>query len=397
MAPATRTVAIVTPMLAGIVLSGCARPAAQPAAAPRPKVAVAQVITRDVTEWAEFTGRLEAVTTVELRPRVSGYIAAVGFVEGEIVRRGDVLFEIDARPFQAEVDRLRADLLAARAAAERADSELKRAERLDGENAISREEHQRRGAVAKESTAQVSSTEAALRVAELNLEWTEVTAPIDGRVSRAIVKEGNLVSSGPSDATLLTTIVSLDPIYASFDVDEHAFLRTLAPTREGKHAVSRQARIPIRMALATDDAFPREGQMSFLDNGIDPATGTIRARATFRNADGSLTPGLFVRVRLPADEARRGLLIRDSAVGTDLDKRYVLVVTADHVVEYRVVTLGPVIDDLRLVRGGLGPGDQVIVDGLQRVRPGAHVDVETVAMEESPPPAADAGPTPGGQ
>ncbi len=370
----------VLPLL-GLALSACDRTAAHPADPPAPKVTVAQVIARDVTEWDELTGRLEAVNTVEIRPRVSGYVSAVRFREGAIVRRGDLLFQIDARPFQADVDRLRAELARAKATVQRASSELQRAERLASENAMSHEEHERRASFAQESTAQVSAVEAALRAAELNLEFTRVTSPIDGRVSRAIVTEGNLVSSGPGEATLMTTVVSLDPIYAAFDADEQTFQRYLGLSRQGRRGSGRQPDVPIRLALAEDNDFPREGTLNFLDNRIDPATGTIRGRALFRNQDHSLTPGLFVRLQLPGSAAYKGLLIQDRAVGTDLDKRFVLTVSGDHVVQYKVVTLGPLIDGLRVVRSGLGPQDQVIVNGLQRVRPGAKVDVETVAMD----------------
>jgi len=371
--------------LAALAVSACDRTAAQPADPPAPKVTVAKVLTRDVTDWDEFTGRLEAVNTVEIRPRVSGYVASARFHEGAIVRKGDLLFQIDARPFQAEVDRLRAELNRARATVQRAGSELQRAERLASENAMSQEEHQRRASFAQESSAQVSAVEAALRAAELNLEFTRVTSPIAGRVGRAIVTEGNLVSSGPGEATLMATVVSLDPIYASFDADEQTFLRYLGVSRQA----GRQRDLPIRLALATDRDFPREGSLTFLDNRIDPATGTIRVRASFRNPDHSLTPGLFVRLQLPGSAAYRGLLIQDRAVGTDLDKRFVLVVSGDHVVQYRVVTLGPLVDGLRVVRTGLKPDDQVIVNGLQRVRPGAKVNVDTMAMDAVDATAAD--------
>jgi multidrug efflux system membrane fusion protein len=374
---------IVLAALAVGTFSACARTAAQPADPPLPQVTVAEVISRDITEWDEFTGRIEAVNTVSVRPRVSGYVAAVRFQEGAIVSRGDLLFEIDARPFQTEVDRLRAELVRARATIQRATSELQRAERLSAENAISHEERDRRSAFAQESAAQASAVEAALRAAELNLEFTRVIAPISGRVGRAIVTEGNLVSTGPGEATLLTTLVSLDPIYASFDADEQTFLRYGDLAREGKRASARQAGLPIHMALATDQEFPREGKMNFLDNQIDPTTGTIRARAVFRNPDLSLTPGLFVRVRLPGTASYRGVLIQDRAVGTDLDKRFVFVVTPDRTIEYRAVTLGPIVDGLRVVRTGLSSGDLVVVNGLQRVRPGAKVDVAPVPMEQS--------------
>jgi RND family efflux transporter MFP subunit len=367
-------------------LSACSRAAAQAPAPPLPQVTAAEVISRDVTEWDEFTGRLEAVNTVAVRPRVSGYVAAVRFQEGAIVSRGDLLFVLDARPFQTEVDRLRAELLRARATIQRAASELQRAERLTAENAISHEELDRRGAFAQESAAQASAVEASLRAAELNLEFTRVTAPIAGRVGRAIVTEGNLVSTGPGEATLLTTVVSLDPIYAAFDADEQTFLRYGDLARAGKRASARQAGLPIQMALAGDAAFPREGKMNFLDNQMDPTTGTIGARAVFHNADLSLTPGLFIRLRLPGTARYRGVLIQDRAVGTDLDKRFVFIVTATRAIEYRAVTLGPIVDGMRVVRSGLKPGDLVVVNGLQRVRPGVKVDVATVPMQA----AADA-------
>ena len=378
---AVRAALLAALFLAAAVLAACTRTAAQPGPPPLPKVTVAEVLARDVTEWDEFTGRLEAVNTVAVRPRVSGFVSAVRFEEGAIVRAGDLLFQIDQRPFQAEVDRLRAELERAKATVKRAGSELGRAQRLAVENAMSHEEQERRAAFAQESAAQVSAVEAALRAAELNLEFTRVTSPIAGRVGRAIVTQGNLVSSGPGEATLLTTVVSLDPIYASFDADEQTLLRYQELAREGKRASAREIGLPIRLALASDADFPREGKMNFLDNQLDPATGTIRGRAIFRNADRSLTPGLFVRLQLPGSGAYKGLLIQDRAVGTDLDKRFVLVVNAQQTVEYRPVMLGPLVDGLRVVRRGLEPRDLVIVNGLQRVRPGAKVEVEKMAMD----------------
>jgi membrane fusion protein, multidrug efflux system len=374
-----------------LAAAGCARPAAQPGAPPPPKVTVAEVLFKDVTEWDEFTGRLEAVNTVAVRPRVSGYVSSVRFREGAIVNRGDLLFQIDERPFQTEVDRLKAELARARAAVKRTTSEAQRAERLTAQDAMSREENDRRASFAEEASAQVDAVAAALRAAELNLEFTRVTSPIAGRVGRAIATEGNLVSSGPGDATLLTTVVSLDPIYAVFDVDEQSFLRYGNLASEGKRASARQSGAPIHMALAGEQQFPRQGKMNFLDNQVDPDTGTIRARAVFANPDNDLTPGLFIRLRLPGTAAYDGALIRDAAVGTDLDKRYVLVVSKDHTVEYRPVTLGPNVGALRVVRGGLSAGDLVVVNGLQRVRPG--MKVEPVIQPMEPPtetPSADA-------
>jgi membrane fusion protein, multidrug efflux system len=365
-----------------VVLSACARTSAQPAGAPPPQVTVAEVVSRSVTEWDEVTGRLEAVNTVAVRPRVSGYVAAVRFEEGAIVRRGDLLFQIDPRPFEAEADRLRAELQRARATVQRATSELQRAGRLAGENAMSHEEQERRAAFAQESAAQVAAVEAALRAAELNLEFTQVTSPIGGRVGRAIVTPGNLVSNGPGEATLLTTVVSLDPIYASFDADEHTLLKHVDMTGGGAHGRARQRELPIRLALASDHEFQREGRMNFLDNQIDPATGTIRGRAVFRNADGSLMPGLFVRLKLPGSGTSPGLLIQDRAIGADLDKRFVFVVAPDRTIQYRTVALGPIVDGLRVVRSGLSAGDRVVVNGLQRIRAGVKVDPVVVAMDE---------------
>ena len=328
-----------------------------------------------MTEWDEFTGRLQAVDSVEVRPRVSGLVSAVRFEEGAIVRRGALLFQIDPRPFQAEVDRLRAELARARATGQRGASELVTAEKLRAENAIAKEEHDRRAAFAQESTAQTAAVEAALRAAELNLEFTQVTSPIDGRVGRAIVTEGNLVSSGPGEATLLTTVVSLDPVYAYFDADEQIFLKYSARSKGQslRNGSRRGSELPIRMALANDEGFPRLGQLDFVDNQLDGATGTIRGRAVFRNSDGQLTPGLFVRLRLAGTASYRGLLIQDRAVGTDLSKKFVYVVGPNNQIEYRAVTLGPIIDGLRVVRGGVEAGESVVVNGLQRVRPGVQV------------------------
>ncbi|HEX6101261.1 MAG TPA: efflux RND transporter periplasmic adaptor subunit [Thermoanaerobaculia bacterium] len=365
-----KTLMLTLLILGAGLLSACNRAVAQGAATPPPAgVTAAPVVAREITEWDEFTGRLEAVESVAVRPRVSGYVAAVKFDEGSIVKQGDLLFLIDPRPFQAEVDRLRAELLRARATVERAENELKRAETLAAESAMSSEERGRRAAFAAESAAQVAAVEAALRAAELNLEFTRVTSPIDGRVGRAIVTAGNLVSNGD---TLMTSVVSIDPIYATFEADEQTFLRYGPST-------SLRASVEIRMGLANEKDFPRTGKMDFLDNQVNPATGTIRGRAVFRNDDRALTPGLFVRLRLPGSGSYPGVLIQDRAVGTDLDKRYVYVVE-NGAVEYREVELGPIVDGLRVVRNGLVSGDVVVVNGLQRVRPGAPVTAQLVQM-----------------
>jgi membrane fusion protein, multidrug efflux system len=386
-------------LASALLAAGCARPAAQPADPPPAKVSVAPVLMRTVTEWDEFTGRLEAVNTVAVRPRVSGFVAAVRFQEGALVRRGDLLFQIDPRPFQADVDRLQAELARAKATVQRATSEAQRADRLAAQDAMSREEHDRRGSFAQEASAQVDAVAAALRAAQLNLEFTRVIAPIAGRVGRAIATEGNLVSSGPGEATLMTTVVSLDPIYAAFDVDEQSFLRYGALATAGRRATARDPALPIQMALGADPAFPHQGRMNFLDNQIDGATGTIRARAVFANPGHALTPGLFVRLRVPGAGSYGGALVRDSAIGTDLDKRYVLIVNKDRAIEQRPVTLGPNFDGLRVVRTGLSAGDLIVVNGLQRVRPGMKVEPVNVPMDPGPA-AAQAGtssPAPAGK
>jgi multidrug efflux system membrane fusion protein len=386
--PALRTLAPLPWLACALAIvagmaAGCTRTAAQPAAPAPPRITVAEVLDRQVTEWDEFTGRLEAVNAVAVRPRVSGFVSSVHYTEGALVRRGDLLFQIDARPFQAEVDRLRAERGRSDAIADRAASELQRAERLRAEDAMSREEFDRRVAFAREAKAQIASVDAALAAAELNLEFTRVTAPIAGRVGRAIVTEGNLVSTGPGEATLLTTLVSIDPIHAHFDADERIFLKYQQLARDGQRGSTRAARQPIRMALAGEEGFPRHGELDFLDNRLDASTGTIRGRAIFRNQTGDLIPGLFVRLQLPGSASYQGVLIQDRAVGTDLDKRYVYVVKDDRTVEYRPVVLGPLVDGLRVVRSGLGAGERIVVSGLQRVRPGSAIDPVPVAMDGS--------------
>jgi len=380
----TSLVALTAALLATATLAACASPAAQSGPPPAPAVTAAHALARDVTEWNEYTGRLEAVHQVDVRPRVSGLLSSVHFTEGAVVRRGDVLFEIDPRPFQAEVDRLRAELARSRAGLSRTQAERDRAQRLAAEKAISAEEHDRRSSSAAEAEAQVSAVEAALRAADLNLEFTRVVAPISGRVGRAIVTEGNIVSSGPGEATLLATLVSLDPIYASFEVDEQSFL-AFSRARPGTRAGATAAATgwgSIGMALAGEQEFPREGRLQFLDNQLDAATGTIRVRAVFANADGALTPGLFVRLRMSGGRSYPGVLVQDQAIGTDLDKRFVYVVGSDKTVAYRPVTLGPLVDGLRVVRSGLEPKDVVLVNGLQRVRPGATVDAAIRPMAQ---------------
>src|SRR6267142_830257 len=337
-----------------LIVSGCARnEAAEPKAAPLPQVSVAPVISRKVTESDEFTGRFEAVERVEIRPRVSGYISSVNFTEGSEVKKGDVLFVIDPRPYEAERDKARAGLAQAHSQLVLAKSERERAQ------------------------ANVEAAQAALDAAALNVTFTRLTAPIAGRISRALVTSGNFVTNGQ---TPLTTLVSLDPIYVSFDGDEREYQKYTKLARDTAHGGSREARNPVLVGLADENGYPHPGAIVFVDNALDPATGTIRNRALLDNRDRVFTPGLFARIRLMGSGQHEAILINDSAIGTDQTVRYVLVVGAGNKVEYRPVQLGPVIDGLRVVQSGLAPGEIIVVNGLQRVRPGAQVAPQRVAM-----------------
>jgi len=366
-----------------LALGGCARnEAAQVAAMPPPQVTVAQVVSRPVTEFDEFTGRFEAVDRVEIRPRVSGYISSVNFTEGSEVNKGDVLFVIDQRPYDADLKRAKAQLAQARTQLELAKSERERAVKLLDQHAISQEEFDTRSAGSEQAQANVEAAQAAVDASALNMTFTRVTAPISGRISRAQVTAGNLVTSGQ---TLLTTLVSLDPIYVRFDGDEQAYLRYTKLAREGTRTSSRDARNPVLVGLADESGYPHQGVMVFVDNELDPTTGTIRGRARLDNHDRAFTPGLFARVKLLGNGTYNALLINDSAVGTDQSVKYVLVVGADNKVEYRPVKLGPIVDGLRVVREGLSAGDTIVVNGLQRVRPGSPVTPQRVAMGERRP------------
>jgi len=364
-----------------LLINGCDTKSAPVTKAPAPQVTVAKVECKPVIESDEFTGRLEAVDHVEIRPRVSGQLDSVHFQEGAIVQKGELLFTIDPRPFQAEVDRLKAERERAKAQLARCQSDFARAERLHNNNGMSIEEYDRRNSARAEAEAQVASVEASLRGAELNLEFTHIVSPITGRVSRAEVTRGNLVTSGGGGpATLLTTVVSLDPVYAYFDADEQTYLRYGKLARAGKKGTNGEANGPIYLGLAGEEDFPHKGVVNFIDNQVNPTTGTIRARGVFINKDLSLTPGLFARLKLAGGETIRGCQIDDAAVGTDLNQKFVLVVNANNAVAYRPVTLGPMVNGLRVVRDGLHEGDVVVVNGLQRVRPGMNVTPKQVPM-----------------
>jgi membrane fusion protein, multidrug efflux system len=352
------------------------------AQAPLPQVQVAEVIHRPLREWQEFSGRLQAVNTVDVRPRVSGYIDRVAFTDGARVKKGQLLFQIDPRPFQAEVERLVAERTRSVSDLQLAKANRARSERLISAHAISREEYERQ--VAAEASAQgaLGSVDASLQEARLNREFTEVRAPIDGHVSRAIITAGNLVTS----ASLLTTLVSDDPVYVYFDTDEQTYLRYAKATHDHAAANPGAPANPgvsdIYFGLVDEDGYPHPGQLDFIDNQVDATTGTIRARAALANPDGRYTPGLFARVRLVGGEDRDSVLIEDRAVGTDLSKKFVLTLTKDNRIEYRLVELGPEINGLRVVTKGLAPNEFIVVNGMQHVRPGQSVAATRVAMTD---------------
>ncbi|GAB3375552.1 efflux RND transporter periplasmic adaptor subunit [Massilia agri] len=368
--------------LAGAVLNGCAdanskdEPAAAAAQA-GPPVSAAIVVEKPVAETQEFSGRLEAVEVVEIRPRVSGYITAVNFKPGAEVKKGDVLFVIDPRPYQAEADRAAAAAAAARAKADLARLELQRAERLLADKAIAQREFDERASVQKELDAAARAAQAQSEAARLNLSYTRITAPIDGRVSKAEITLGNLVDA----SAVLTSVVSLDRIYASFDGDEQTYLRVGSRAQRAQGAT-------VKVGLTGEEGFPHEGKLEFVDNQLDANTGSVRMRATLDNPDRTLAPGLFARVQIGSGVANKAVLINDRAVGTDQSRKYVVVVGADSKAEYRPVTLGPVVDGLRVVRTGLKPGEKIVVNGLQRVRPGSPVTAQIVPMDAAATAAA---------
>ena len=375
-------------LLLGLV-AGCGKPAATAPAPTPPTVSVASPLPRVVDEWDEFTGRLVSPETVEVRARVSGYIDKVHFKEGSDVKQGDLLFTIDQRPYQAVADRLKAEVGAAKARAELAAGEAKRAEGLAASKAISTDTFETRVKSATEANEAVRSAEAALKVASLDLEFTEVRAPISGRISNARVTAGNLVTGGNSaGTTLLTTIVSLDPIHSYVQVDEASALRYRQLYREGRRTSALFEQIPAEMALGNETGYPHKGVIDFVDNQLDPATGTIRARAVFPNADKLMSPGFFARVRIPGNGQYPAVLIRDSAIGSDQGRSYVLTLDEKNVATYRPVKTGPVLDGLRVIREGLSANDRVIVSGLMMARPGQPVSPQVVPMSTNAPPTA---------
>lgn len=362
--------------LAAISVSGCSDATGKAAEAPAggAPISAAAVVEKTITETQQFSGRLEAIEQVQIRPRVGGFITAINFKPGSTVKKGDVLFVIDPRPYQAEANRAEAAANSARAKAELAKVELVRSEKLLADKAIAQREYDASASSYKQLDADARAAQAQYEAAKLNLSYTQVTSPINGRVSKAEITLGNLVDA----SAVLTSVVSLDQIYASFDGDEDTYLRVGAAAHQGKPAT-------VRIGLANETGFPHEGKLEFVDNQLDVRSGSVRMRATLANTDGALVPGLFARVQLAGSTgAKPALLINERAVNTDQNRKFVFVVDKDNKAEYRPITLGQQVDGLRIVRDGLKPGEKIVVNGLQRVKPGAPITPTIVPMDADP-------------
>jgi len=392
----TAFLALVSAIGAG--LAGCGGGAQPVASLPPPEVSVSQPIERAVSDSLEFTGRVEAVEAVDVRARVSGYITKVDFDAGALVKEGDLLFEIDPREYQAAVDRAEGDIARLRANLTRASAEVARTQKLRSSGAVSEREVDLATASKGGTEGELVAAQAQLAKAKLDLQFTRVTAPITGRASRAEITTGNLVVVGADGGPILTTIVSLDPVWVYFDVDEPSVLRLRAAElrRTGRPLTPENIaslNIPVEVGLTNENGFPHTGRIDFIDNRVDPATGTMRVRAVLENKDGLLSPGFFVRVKIATGEPKPTLLVTERAIGTDQGRKYVLVVNDKNVVEYHEVQLGALADGLRAITSGLTPGEWVVVNGIQRARPGITVAPQKVAME----PKATAGAATGSQ
>jgi membrane fusion protein, multidrug efflux system len=371
-----------TALLAAL-LAGCDNGIAQNAAPQAPAVSAADVVVKPVSQWDSFNGRIEAVESVQLRPRVSGYIDKVNYTDGQEVKKGEVLFTIDDRTYRAALEQAQAELSRSKTQASLARSEAGRTDKLVNTNVVSREEWEQRRSAAVQAQADMRAAQAAVDAAQLNLDFTKVTAPIDGRASRALITSGNLVTAGDS-ASVLTTLVSQKTVYVYFDVDESTYLHYQNLARSGQGASSSHLALPVEIGLVGEEGYPHQGKVDFLDNQLTPSTGTIRMRAVLDNAQRLFTPGLFARVRLPGSAEFSAMLIDDKAVLTDQDRKYVYIVDKDGKAQRRDITPGRLAAGLRIVQQGLNPGDKVIVDGLQKVfMPGMPVNAKTVAMTAS--------------
>jgi RND family efflux transporter MFP subunit len=359
------------------------------AAPPPPAVTVAKPVQRMLSDYDEYVGRFAAVDSVEVRARVSGYLDSVDFKDGQMVKQGDLLFTIDKRPFQTALDQARANLTLAQSNLTYTESDLKRAQQLVTEKTITEQVFEQRSQAFRNAQASVAAASAAVRQAELDMQFTELRAPIGGRIGDRKVSPGNLVTGGTSgNTTLLATIVSTDPIHFEFTFDEASYLRYERMAKEGTDVASRGRGpgVAVSLKLIDEKDFTHDGRMDFVDNVIDRSTGTIRGRAVFDNANGVLTPGMFARVRVPASPPYNALLVPDAAVGTEQARRYVLVVGADNTVAMKYVTVGQVVaGDLRVIKEGIAADDRVIVDGIMRARPGIKVTPQAQAAPSQAP------------
>ncbi|WP_332604383.1 efflux RND transporter periplasmic adaptor subunit [Acinetobacter sp. ESBL14] len=341
-------------------------------APPAATVDVASVVSQTITDWQEYSGRLEAIDQVDVRPQVSGKLIAVHFKDGSLVNKGDLLFTIDPRPFEAELNRAKAQLASAEAQVTYSSANLGRNQRLIQSNAIAHQELDQAENEARSANANLQAAKAAVETARLNLEYTRITAPVSGRISRAEVTVGNVVSAG-NGAQVLTSLVSVSRLYASFDVDEQTYLKYISNQRNS-------AQVPVYLGLANESGFSREGYISSIDNNLNTTSGTIRVRATFDNPKGVMLPGLYARIRLGGGQPRAAILISPTAIGVDQDKRFVVVVDAKNQTAYREVKLGAQQDGLQIINSGLQVGDRIVVNGLQRIRPGDPVSPHLVPM-----------------
>jgi RND family efflux transporter MFP subunit len=389
MSPTVRTVLALSLAL-GLGLTGCAPPpAAAPATTPA-QVSVSLPIEREVTDHADYTARTAAVDSVEVRAHVWGYLEKVNFKEGDLVKKGDILFELDPRPYQALLDQAKAKVAQDEAQLTFDESEYQRNLKAVESGAVSRSELDKAAAARGVDLANIAADKATVAARQLDLEYTKVTAPVSGRVSRYVVTIGNLIQSGDQGGgTLLTTIVSVDPMYAYFDADEYTVLRVRQLIREGKAKSARDVPLPVQLGLANEQGFSHQGIVNFVDNQVNPKTGTLRLRGVFPNKDEALAPGYFARVRIPIGFPHRALLISDRAIDTDQGQKIVYVVETNDTVVARPVRLGALHDGLREVTDGLKSGERIIVTGLQQVRPGAKVEPKVVDM-----PAASAATAP---
>ncbi len=386
MTPGARALALSIAVAGTVSISGCGRSQAQGGPPMAPPVSAAPAVSRNVPLYEEFSGRLEATETVEIRSRVAGTLQRVHFRDGQELKRGELMFSIDARPYAAELNRLEAQLASARNAAALADTELARTRKLLDQKAVSQQEADQAEASARNAASAVKAAEAGVAAARLNIEYTQIRAPIAGRASRANVTAGNLVAVGDP---VLTTLVAQDKVHAWFDVSEQAYLRARASGKGG-------ALPKVEMALSDESGFPHAGNVDFVDNRLNPATGAIRMRAVFDNKDRRFLPGLYARVRLSGGTATGAVLTPERAIGTDQTKRYVFVVGADKTAQFREVQLGALVDGMRVITGGLKAGELVVVNGLQRVRPGAPLNAQVLPVDaQGMPVEAPPAPPPG--